>query len=112
MAKSKEGKGTPTEGPGLFAKLVDILAAVRLFFGELKGSLAELADGALRRVLVLFTLYLWVSVGAVLMLVGLFDLLIDQAGLPRGVVYSLGGLLVCLVSVIGLQSMRVGRGKK
>jgi hypothetical protein len=111
MARSKEGKG-PGEGPGLFATLVDILAAVRLFFGELKESLAELADGALRRVLVLFTLYLWVSVGVLLMLVGVFDLLIDQAGLPRGVVYSLGGLLVSLVAVICLQALRAGkRGK-
>jgi len=112
MGKRAEKPEAKKEEGGTFAKVVDILAAVRLFFAELRESILERVDGALRRTLILLTLYLWVSVGVVLMLVGLFDLLIDQAGLPRGVVYSLGGLLVCLVSVIALQSMRVGRGRK
>jgi hypothetical protein len=98
------------EGPGVFAKIVDILAAIRLFFGELRGSLLEHADTVLRRVQVLFILYLWVSVGVLLMLLGAFQLVIDL-GVSRGLVFATGGLLVTLVALIALLAMRAGRRK-
>lgn len=111
MAKgSKEGVGSG--GAGLFSRLVDILATVKFFLGEVRDTILDNVDKAVRRTLILFTLYLWVSIGAVLALVGVFDLLIDQAGVPRGVVFSLGGLLVSLVAVICLQALRVGKRKR
>jgi uncharacterized protein involved in response to NO len=112
MVKGTEGVREKEKSSGTFAKLVDILAAVRLFFGELKGSLLEHAEGAVRRVQVLFVLYLWISAGVLLMLLGVFDLLIVQAGLPKGVVFSVGGLVVSLVAVIALQAMRAGGRRK
>jgi hypothetical protein len=107
MEEGREGEGTGG-GSGVFAKVVDILAAIRLFFGEVRHSLVAHADSALRRVQVLFMLYLWVSVGLVLMLLGAFQWAVDL-GLPRGPVFLSGGLLVTLVSIIALQAMRTGK---
>jgi len=88
-------------------KIFNLLAAARLFFGELRGSVLEKADGFLRRVQFLFIVYLWISIGLIFLILGVFDLLIDDLRVSRGVVFSLGGVLISLVSVIFLQTAKM-----
>ncbi len=93
-------------------KIFDFLAAIKLLAGDVRVSIQEKADGFLRRVQYLFVVYLWISIGLVFLILGLFDILIDQWGVPRGVVFSLGGVLISLVSVIFLQTAKVKKHRK
>ncbi len=113
MADSKES--SEKNQTGFFqaaGKAFDFLTAIRLFFAEIKESFARHWDWFLRRVEYLFVVYLWISVGILLMILGIFDLLIDFYRIPRGVVFSFGGLLILLVAVIFLQAAKMKkRGK-
>ncbi len=93
-------------------KAFDFLAAIRIFFTEIKESILQHWDWFLRRVEYLFVVYLWISVGILLMVLGIFDLLIDFCRISRGVVFSLGGLLILLVAVIFLQAAKMKRRGK
>ena len=73
------------------AKAFDAVAAVRMFFTEIKESIAEHWDWLLRRVEYLFVVYMWISAGIFLMVLGIFDLIIEYGRVPKGVVYSIGG---------------------
>jgi uncharacterized membrane protein len=73
-------------------------------------ALSDLADNAQKRAAaiafkigVLLILLLWVSVGILLALLGLFFLLIDQAGVPRGLVFGAGGAILALVALLLLK---------
>ncbi len=93
-------------------KTFGLLSAIQGFFTRLEEALADHWDRFLRRMEYLFIVYLWASVGILLMALGLFDLLIDFGGLPRGIVFSIGGLLIFLVAVIFLQAAKIKkRGK-
>lgn len=108
MAGSKGGlKTTPHPGRGFFGKAADFAAAAGLFLAEIRNSILEHWDWALRRVEYLFIVYLWISAGLFILTLGLFDLLIDQAGIPRGVVFSLGGAFISLIAVIFLQASKI-----
>lgn len=113
MADSKNEKERTRSGWGqATAKALDVLAGIRMFFTEIKDSIAEHLDGILRRIEYLFLVYLWVSVGLLLMILGVFDLLIEFCRIPRGIVFSLGGLLIFLVAVIFLQAARIKKSRK
>ncbi len=110
--KKNETKSGPSVFSSTASKAMDLLAAVRLFFVEIKETFLEHVDGMLRRVQYLFIVYLWVSVGVLLMLLGCFFLVIDYGQVPRGVVFSIGGALVFLIAVIFLQSARLKKSRK
>ena len=111
MAIPKEE--TQEKGVGATVKKIfDILAAIKLFFGDARVSLLEKADVYLRRVRYLFVVYIWISIGLVFLILGIFDFLIDHWGVPRGVIFSLGGILISLVSVIFLQTAKMKKQGK
>ncbi len=94
------------------ARLVDLLAAFRLFFVEMRQNITEHADWLLRRVEYLFIVYLWVSAGLFLMTLGLFFLAIDYGQVSRGIVFSVGGALIFLIAVIFLQTAKIKKYKR
>lgn len=91
------------------ARAIDLLAALKLFLGEIRDHLDGQMELFLRRVELLFIIYLWISVGALFMVLGLFDLLIEYAKIPQPWVFSVGGILILLTAVIFLQSSRLRR---
>jgi fucose permease len=60
----------------------------------------------------MFVIYLWISIGAIFIILGVFDLLIDRLGVPRGVVFSLGGILISLIAVIFLQAAKIKKTRR
>jgi hypothetical protein len=94
------------------SKLLEVLAAFRLMIGEVQDHWDNQVERFLRRVEFLFILYLWISIGALFMVLGLFEMLTDLAKIPRPWVFSVGGLLIVLTAVIVLQSTRLKRSKK
>lgn len=95
-----------------FSKAFDWSAAIGLFFFELKKSFQNQADLFLCRMEYLFTLYLWVSIGLLFLIVGLFDLIMDFSKVSRGVVYSVGGLVIFLAAFILLQAVKIKKMKQ
>ncbi len=95
-----------------FSKAFDWRAAIGLFFTELKKSFRNQADLFLCRMEYLFTLYLWVSIGLVFLIVGLFDLIMDFTKASRGAVYSIGGLVIFLTAFILLQAVKIKKMKQ
>ena len=113
MTDSKKTSETSSSGWGqAAAKAFDAVAAVRMFIKEIKDSITEHWDWLLRRVEYLFVVYMWISVGILLMILGVFDLIINYGRVPKGVVYSIGGLLIFLVAIIFLQAAKMKRWKK
>jgi hypothetical protein len=95
-----------------FSKAFDWSAAFGLFFSELKKSFQNQADLFLCRVEYLLTLYLWISIGLVFLIIGLFDLIMDFTKASRGVVYSIGGLVIFLTAFILLQAVKIKKMKQ
>ena len=93
-------------------KAFDLLAALRLFFTEVRQNFLERWDWFLRRVEYLLMVYLWISAGLFLVVLGCFFLLIDYAQVPRGAVFSIGGLLIFLTAVIFLQAAKIKKFKR
>jgi hypothetical protein len=113
MADTKSTREEAHSGwMGSAAKAFDFWASIRLFFSGMKESIAEGLDMLLRRVEYLFLVYLWVSAGLLLMVLGIFDLLVDFGKVPRGVVFSLGGLFIVLVATIFLQAAKIKKRRK
>ncbi len=56
-----------------------------------------------RRVLTLAVAYLGIFAGLFFLVLGIFFLLVDYCGLPRGVVFAAGGFLIVLISFVYLQ---------
>lgn len=106
----------PRKGSSLLgdigSKILELLAALRLFIGEVQSHFDDQVDLFLRRVEFLFILYLWISVGALFMLLGIFDLLIEYAKIPQPWVFTVGGLLILLTALIFLQTSRLRRLRK
>ena len=104
--KTSSNKGSS----GLFRDFIKAFnwgAAARLFFGELKQSLQNQVDHFLCRLEYLFVLYLWVSIGLLLLIIGFFNLVADYTKVPMGVVFSIGGLVIFLAAFILLQAARM-----
>ena len=94
------------------SKILEVLATLRLFIGEVQAHFDDQVDLFLRRVELLFILYLWISVGALFMVLGIFDLLIEYAKIPQPWVFTVGGLLILLTAVVFLQTSRLRRLRK
>ena len=107
--------GIPKDSSVLSAtasKVFDLVAALRFFFTEVRQNMREHLDRLLRRAEYLLVVYLWVSSGLLLLTLGVFYLLIDYAHVPRGIVFSTGGLVVFLTAVILLQSAKLHKLKR
>ena len=108
MADTKTSSDKSSSGlVRAFLKAFNWGAAARVFFGELKQSLQSQVDHFLCRLEYLFVLYLWVSIGLLLLIIGLFNLVADYTKVPMGVVFSIGGLVIFLAAFILLQAARM-----
>jgi hypothetical protein len=56
-----------------------------------------------RRILALAVAYLGIFAGLFFLVLGIFFLLVDYCGVPRGVVFTAGGFLIVLISFVYLQ---------
>ena len=113
MTDSKKTTETSSSGWGqTAAKAFDAVAAARMFFTEIKDLVVEHWDWFLRRVEYLLVVYMWISVGILLMVLGVFDLIIEYGRVPKGMVFSIGGLFIFLVAIIFLQAAKMKRRKK
>ena len=110
--KKNETREEPSFVSTAAAKLIDLLAAVRLFFGETRQNFLEHLDWLLRRVEYLLMVYLWVSAGMFLLILGVFFLVIDFGHVERGIVFSIGGALIFLTAVIFLQAAKIKKFKR
>ncbi len=97
---------------GSFFKFFDRVAAIRSFFEKTAEKLWDRIEAMIRQTEYLFVVYLWISVGVVLSVIGLFDLLEEWLKVPRGVVYLMGGLGISLVSMILLQTAKIKKMKR
>jgi hypothetical protein len=108
MADTKTSSEKNTSGLfRAFMKAFNWGAAARLFFTDLKQSLQNQVDHFLCRLEYLFVLYLWVSIGLIFLIIGLFNLVADYAKVSAGVVFSIGGLVIFLAAFILLQAARM-----
>lgn len=108
-------KAHETNG-GLFsqvgAKVIDLLSALHLLFGDMRRSAQAQFDRFLRRAEYMFVLFLWISIGILFAILGVFDLLIDKAGISRGIVFSVGGAFIFLTAVVLLQAAKIRQSGK
>jgi hypothetical protein len=106
-----EKKNPSPKSFSLFSSAVstaaEVVETVVLFFHELKKTLQSQADWFLRRAEYIFVVYLWVSTGMLFLILGVFYLMIDFGHFSRGIVFSIGGCLVLLISIIFLQAAKI-----
>ncbi len=110
---AKNHSETQPFGSALFAflkKIFGVLAGTRPFFDNLADMLEHRAEQMERRLLKLVVLYLLTFASLVFLLLGIFFIVIDSAGVSRGIVFAVGGLIVLLVTVILIQSMKNNGG--
>lgn len=115
MASKRERKA-PSAGSGVWSSILSgaLVKGVELFglggqaLSSLVNSAQKKAAAVALRIGVLLVLLLWVSVGLLLALLGLFFMLIDQAGVPRGMVFGAGGAILSLVSLLLLKFAKQG----
>jgi len=93
----------------LLKAIAEALGTVNLLFQEAKKTLQSQADGFIRRAEYILVVYLWISIGAVFLILGAFFLMMDLGHVSRGAVFSIGGLLTLLISVILLQAAKIKR---
>lgn len=105
-------KKEPKQTSSILSKLFDLLSNLRLFFTEVKQNFLEYTDRLLRRLEYLFFIYLWVSIGLLLLVLGLFFMIIDYAQVSRGLVFSIGGTIIFLTAIIFLQTAKIKKYKK
>jgi len=101
--KTNDRSTTASTVSNLFKKLLMVLGGSRQFLEYLIGLVEVRQERFQRRVMQLFTLYMGMFSGLFLLVLGIFFILMDYSGVPRGVVFSVGGLLVFLISVILIQ---------
>lgn len=108
-----EKKNRSSKDSSLLSSLIQAAAeavgAVTLFFQEIKKNVQSQADWLIRRAEITFVLYLWISTGALFLILGAFFLMIDLGHFPRGAVFSIGGFLILLISIIVLQAAKIRR---
>jgi hypothetical protein len=108
-----EKKNPSSEDRSLLSSLLkaaaEAVGTISLFFNELKRTLQSQADWLLRRAEYVFVVYLWISTGVLFLILGVFYLMIDWGHFPRGMVFSVGGLLILLISIILLQAAKIRR---
>ncbi|HVZ81540.1 MAG TPA: hypothetical protein VHE12_12195 [bacterium] len=107
--QDKEAKKDRSLVSEVISKIFEVLATLRLLIGQVQDHWDDQVENFLRRIGVLLLLYLWISLGLLFMVLGIFDGLIEYAKVPQPLVLLVGGLLVLLTSVILLQSTRLRR---
>jgi hypothetical protein len=102
MASKREGKsGGAIEILGALAgKAFEVFGMGAEVFSKVGRGAERRAAAFAAKLGLRLLLHAWVSAGIFLGLIGLFYLLIDSAGIPRGVVFSVGGALVALLSLL------------
>jgi|SRR5581483_8806057 len=103
----KEPKSKESPFGAVIERIIDLIAGFQLFFQEAKHSVQSHLDWFLRRIEYIFMVYLWVSIGLVFLILGAFDLVIDLGGVPRGWVFSIGGLFIFLIAIVFLQAAKI-----
>lgn len=93
----------------LLKAMAEAMGTVSLLLQEIKKTLQGQADWLIRRTETTFVIYLWVSTGALFLILGIFFLMIDLGHFPRGAVFSIGGFLILLISIIVLQAAKIRR---
>jgi Na+/proline symporter len=85
---------------GLLKYLTEVFGMGRKFVESTLDLLEKRFEKFQQRILKLLVAYLGTLAGLFFMILGVFYLLIDFAGVPRGVVFTTGGLIVLLFSVL------------
>jgi hypothetical protein len=109
MADAQRG---PKETASILSKLLELFSNLRLFLNEVRQNFLEYGDRLLRRLEYLFFIYLWVSIGLLLLVLGLFFMIIDYAQVSRGIVFTIGGAIIFLTALIFLQTAKIKKYKK
>ena len=91
---------------GILQTILSVVGLTRDLLLELYGKVEGMVEELGRRLIRTLLSALFLFTGAVLLLLGVLFLFIDFAGAPRGVVFSVGGLIILLVSIISIQSSR------
>lgn len=102
MAGKRESKsgGTLEILGGLAAKAFELFGMGAEVFSKLGRSAEKRASAFAARLGLRLMLHAWVAAGLFLALLGLFYLLIDSAGIPRGLVFSVGGAIIALLALL------------
>ena len=113
MEKSKSGgKNFGSMFMSLLNKGIEILSGTVPIIGSLADNLEDRAEKMHKRMLGFAMFYLSLFAGIIFLILGIFFLLVDSAGIPRGVVFSVGGLLVLLVSMLLIQFWKNKHGRQ
>jgi hypothetical protein len=108
MAKRKES-GSKGEGGGLAAaaeKVVSLVGWVKTLLETLSVRLEKTLEKQVRRVLLHALWASLMAVGLAFTVLGVLYLVIDLAGVPRGVVFTVGGVLLFLPAWVAWLLMR------
>ena len=108
MAESK--KSSEKVSSGIFkgvAKAFDLLGTFKLFLAEIKETVGARWDLFLHRLAYILVVYIWLSLGILFAILGVFFLLIDFGGVSRGIVFCVGGLVIFLVGLVLLQAAKI-----
>ena len=102
MAGKREGKspGSLEILGSLAGKAFELFGMGAEVFSKVGRGAEKRASAFAARLGLRLLLHAWVSAGIFLALVGLFYLLIDSAGISRGLVFSVGGAIIALLSLL------------
>jgi len=98
--RKEDPEPEPSSASGVLETILSIVGATRDLIGELTGKVEGMVDHLAARVIRSLLSALFLFFGAVIVLLGVFFLLIDLGGVPRGVVFTVGGLILVLLAVI------------
>lgn len=103
LRRTRTGTGIGSVLGDLLFKGLDLITAGSQALSDLADNAQKRAAALAVKLALVMLLLLWVSTGILLALLGLFYLLIDQAGIPRGMVFGAGGVILSLVCLLLLK---------
>ena len=109
MGDTKKG---PKETSSVFGKLLELFVGLRSLLSNIKNNIVGQAESFIRRTVYFILAAVTAFIGMLFMILGLFFLIIDYAQVSRGVVFSVGGLVVFLVAVIFMQAAKIRKLKR
>ena len=98
--KRERPPGASSFASTLISKMLVFFDLGSQFFFRLRSAAERRAEIFTARLGLRMLLQLWISIGIFMALLGIFDLLIDFAGIPRGLVYLFGGVFIALVALL------------
>jgi hypothetical protein len=87
----------------LLGKITGMITGAGPILELIEIFMAKQAEKMLRRILGLMVVYSAMLAGIVILVIGGVMVIIDYAAIPRGIAFSLGGLLLILVSALWMQ---------